>query len=111
MKVAPEVIFDKIFNAINPWKDQDNFNGEDNRESMFADSFGAKNRPAHAAPSDSEITVECTLEEFYNGSIKHVHYEIDEVQHDARTVKRVQKTQQVQLNPGFSEKTVLRFEG
>ena len=46
---------------------------------MFSDSFGAKNRPAHAAPSDAEITVECTLEEFYNGSIKHVTYEIDEV--------------------------------
>ena len=92
LKVSPEVVFDKVFNATDPWKDQDNFDGLDNRESMFADSFGALNRPKHSAPLDAEITVECTLEEFYNGSIKQIQYEIDEVQHDARTVKRVQKT-------------------
>ena len=89
LKVAPEVIYDKIFNAIDPWGEQDDFDGNDTRASMFADSFGANNRPAHQTPNDAEITVECTLEEFYNGSIKHVVYEIDEVQHDARTVKLV----------------------
>lgn len=56
---------------------------------MFADSFRALNQPAPKAPKNAEVVVECTLEEFYNGAIKQVIYEIDEVQHDARTVKRV----------------------
>ncbi len=77
---------------------------------MFADSFGALNHPASETPSDKVINVECTLEEFYNGSIKHVEYEIEEVQHDAKTVKRVTKTYEVQVNPGFGVETVLTFK-
>jgi len=50
LKVSPEVVFDKVFNATDPWKDLDNFDGLDNRESMFADSFGALNRQKHSVP-------------------------------------------------------------
>ena len=38
-------------------------------------------------------------------------YEIAEVQHDARTVKRVTKTFDVQVNPGYGVDTVLSFKG
>jgi len=89
LKVAPEVVYDRIFNATNPWEEKDDFNGNDTRGSMFADSFRALNQPAPKAPNNAEVVVECPLEEFYNGAIKHVIYEIDEVQHDGRTVKRV----------------------
>ncbi len=78
---------------------------------MFADSFGALNRPASEPPKDEVVVVECTLEEFYNGSLKHIEYDIDEVQHDARTVKRVAKTYDVQVNPGYGVDTVLSFQG
>ena len=78
---------------------------------MFADSFGALNRPASEPPKDAVVVVECQLEEFYNGSLKHVVYEIDEVQHDARTIKRVTKTYDVQVNPGYGVDTVLSFKG
>jgi DnaJ-class molecular chaperone len=77
---------------------------------MFADSFGALNHPAAAAPKNAEVTIECTLEEFYSGSLKHVEYEIDEVQHDGRTIKRVKKTHSVQVNPGYGVETVLKFK-
>jgi hypothetical protein len=43
MKVSPESIFDKIFNSINPWEDQDNLDGSDTRGSMFGDGFNGLN--------------------------------------------------------------------
>lgn len=43
MKVAPEAIFDKVFNSINPWEDQDNLDGSDTRGSMFGDGFKGLN--------------------------------------------------------------------
>ena len=36
---------------------------------------------------------------------------IDEVQHDGLTVAKKQKSKTVQVDPGFSEKTVLTFRG
>jgi hypothetical protein len=43
MKVAPEAIYDKIFTAVDPWQDQSDFDGTDNRGSMFADGFKGLN--------------------------------------------------------------------
>ena len=95
LKATPEAVYDRIFSAVDPWQEQDDFDGSDTRGSMFADSFGALNRPASELPKDAVVVVECSLEEFYNGSLKHIVYEIDEVQHDARTVKRATKTYDV----------------
>lgn len=61
LKVAPEVVYDRIFSAIDPWVEQDNFNGQDARASMFADGFRALNQPAHEAPKDVEVVLECSL--------------------------------------------------
>lgn len=74
MKVSPESIFDKIFNSINPWEDQDNLDGSDTRGSMFGDGFNGLNQKPAAAPVDVEVTLQCTLQEFYNGSLKHFTY-------------------------------------
>ena len=95
MKVSPEAIYDKIFTAIDPWKDQNDFDGTDNRGSMFADGFKGLNQEVPSAPKDVEVTVECSLAEFYNGSLKSVNYQFDEVQHDARTIKVVDRTHEV----------------
>ena len=43
MKTTPEVVFDKIFNAVNPWEDQSNLDGTDYRGSMFGDGFNGQN--------------------------------------------------------------------
>jgi hypothetical protein len=43
MKVSPEAIYDKIFTAIDPWQEQNDFDGADNRGSMFADAFKGLN--------------------------------------------------------------------
>ena len=79
LKVSPDAVYDRIFSAVDPWEEQDDFDGSDTRGSMFADSFGALNRPASEPPKDAVVVVECSLEEFYNGSLKQLVYEIDEV--------------------------------
>lgn len=40
LRVAPEAIFDRIFNSVDPWADLSNMDGTDARGSMFADGFG-----------------------------------------------------------------------
>ena len=45
-------------------------NGRDVQESIFADSYGALNQKKAAKPENIVVTVDCTLDEFYNGSIK-----------------------------------------
>lgn len=57
------------------------------------------------------VTLACSLEEFYVGSTKSFQYCIDEVQHDGLTVAKKQKSKTVQVDPGFSDKTVLTFRG
>lgn len=55
------------------------------------------------------VTVDCSLEEFYNGSIKQVEYTRDVVQHDARTCCKETQVQQVEVKPGYNESTELVF--
>jgi len=55
------------------------------------------------------VTVDCSLEEFYNGSIKQVEYQRNIVRHDAKTLDSVSTVQQVEVKPGFSENTELVF--
>lgn len=55
--------------------------------------------------------LDCTLEEFYCGSLKKVTFDFDEVQHDSKTIARKTVHKTVQVNPGFSSATVLTFKG
>jgi len=55
--------------------------------------------------------LECTLEEFYCGSLKKVTYDFDQVQHDSKSIARKTVNKTVQVNPGFSGETVLTFKG
>lgn len=84
--------------------------GSDLQGSMFGDAFRGLNSVPSNVPSDIEVTVECTLAEFYVGSMKKVEYTSSEVQHDARTIKQVPRMLNVQVHPGFSEKTVLTYK-
>ncbi len=67
------------------------------------------NQTKASAAKDIVVTVNCSLEEFYNGSIKQVEYQRNIVQHDAKTVVAEATTQQVEIKPGFSESTELVF--
>jgi len=39
LRCAPEAVFDKIFNATDPWAEQAALDGSDIRGSMFGDGF------------------------------------------------------------------------
>jgi len=56
------------------------------------------------------MTVECTLEEFYNGAIKQVDFSRQVVIHDAKSIVSDRQTQQVEVKPGFSASTELVFK-
>ena len=111
MKEAPEAVFDRIFNSCDPWLDQENMDGTDFRNSMFADGFNGIEQPRKETVDDVVVILDCTLNEFYNGCLKTFTYSIDQVQHDGRTLakKKLQKT--IQIDPGFSDSTVLTFRG
>lgn len=47
--------------------------------SMFGDAFRGLGNMPEKMPADIEVTVECTLAEFYNGSMKTVEYQAMEV--------------------------------
>ena len=61
--------------------------GADVQQSIFSDSFGGLNQPKPAKPTDVIVTLDCTLEEFYCGSIKQATYERKVVQFDAKTTQ------------------------
>ena len=59
---------------------------------------------------DVVVTLHCTLQEFYVGSIKTCEYQVSEVQHDGKTVTKVMKQKVIQVDPGFGVDTVLTFK-
>ena len=69
-----DAIFDSVYTSSDPWADTRDLDGGDLRGSMFGDAFRGQGRVASEATKDIEVTVECTLAEFYMGSHKTVNY-------------------------------------
>ena len=110
MKISPENYYEERLQSTDFILDDRAVNGADAQQSIFADSFGGLNEPRAGAPSDVVITVDCTLEELYNGSIKEIEYRRDVLQHDAKTCVSESQVQQIEIKPGFSESTELVFK-
>lgn len=110
MKSNPERYFETILSNTDFVLEERAVTGKDVQQSIFSDSFGGLNQESASKPADITVTVDCTLAEFYNGSIKQVAYERNEVQHDAKTTKCERKVQQVEVKPGFSESSELVFK-
>lgn len=87
MKVQPEHYFETVLDKTEFIVEERAVDGADAQQSIFAYSFGGLLAPKAAAPSNIEITLDCTLDEFYNGSVKQFDYDRNVVQHDAKTVK------------------------
>ena len=68
-------IFDKFFGYTNPFTDTLEDGGRDQYGSMFGDSFGGANMALPPKPEDIMITLDCTLQEFYNGCLKQIAFE------------------------------------
>jgi hypothetical protein len=52
----------------------------------------------------------CTIYEFYNGSLKTFSYKRVELMPDNRTPQEIDKDLTVEVKPGFSTETVLRYD-
>ena len=105
-------IFDAYFedeNALNRERFEDD--GSDMFGSLLGDAHGAKRKPKPAAPKNVEVSISCSLVEFYNGSLKMVKYMRDKIYPDGRTITKVEEELQVEIQPGMDTKTVLTFPG
>ena len=78
---------------------------------MFGSSLGASNQPRATELCDIEVTLDCSLEELYQGSLRSVEFERSEVECNPRVSRLLKRTKQIQINPGYSDKTVLVFKG
>ena len=78
---------------------------------MFGSSLGASCEPRPTELKDIEVTLECSLEEFYQGSLRSVEFEKCEIEHNPKVSRSLKRSKQVQINPGFSDETVLVFKG
>ena len=67
--------------------------------------------PKKDPPSNVEVTVLCTIAEFYNGSMKQVMYNRTKIGLDGRTYTTVPEYQAVQVKPGDSHNTMFTFRG
>ena len=86
-------------------------NGQDIFGSLLGDAHGAKRKPKPSKPKDVTVTLQCTLAEFYNGSLKCAKYQRDKIFPDGRSIQKVDEELNVEVKPGFDSKTVLTFKG
>jgi len=111
MKCNSNEIYEKEFTSTNPWEYQDCFTENMHYGSMFAASVGGLEQKAESAPADIVMTLCCTLEEFYNGSLKQISFERNVMKDNARTTQKEKVNQSVEVKPGFSDGTELTFKG
>ena len=54
--------------------------------------------------------MDCSIEEFYNGSLKTLTYHKDILRGDGRSIENVEETMIIEVKPGYSTETVLVFK-
>jgi DnaJ-class molecular chaperone len=73
-----EEIYDSYFddaNALNRERFEED--GSDMFGSLLGDAHGAKRKAKPATPKNVEVNIQCSMVEFYNGSLKVVKYKRD----------------------------------
>ena len=78
---------------------------------MFLDGLKGQDEAPKAPPKDIEVTIDCTLKEFYCGSMREITFVRDEIHHVPKVSTQFKRTKQIEVKPGYSEKTVLVFRG
>ena len=103
-------IFEKYMNEINPYSLLTEFeNKKDQLNSIFGSAYGGLNKPEDAKLPDIIIDLPCTLEELYNGCIKNVKFLKQKVNFDTRTFEKKNSEIKVEILPGYSKNTELKF--
>lgn len=110
LKQEPESYFERVLANTEFLLEPRALDGGDVQQSIFGDALGGLTAPKANEPEDICITVNCTLEEFYSGSMKQANFSRKVVDHDAKSLRSVPCCQQVEVKPGFSESTELVFK-
>jgi DnaJ-class molecular chaperone len=63
------------------------------------------------APKDVEVTLECTMKDFYCGSVVLITFERQEIHHVPKVSTAFIREKYIEVKPGYSEETVLVFKG
>lgn len=103
-------IFEKFMGTSNPFtlKEEslkgfyDEGKGEENINKDKLNEEGAKN---------IDIDLECTLEELYNGCVKHIKYKKNVIGFDFRSTEEKEATLDIDILKGYDKNTVLTFKG
>lgn len=110
MSQTPENLYEQVMlqNGAGGHAEPD---GSNLKGGMFADSLKGQQEAARAIPSDIEVTIECTMKEFYCGSVHQIEFDRQEIHHVPKVSTLFKRTKQVEVKPGYSESTVLVFRG
>jgi len=90
-------IFELFFGHANPFTDD------------FKDLENANAKKANDDPDDINVTLGCTIHEFYNGSIKNVFFTRNQLLPDEKTGTKIEDSMNVEIKAGYDVDTVLTF--
>jgi len=93
-------IFSDFFGSSNPWCESDDLEAKQ--------QFDQANKEHQ--DKDCLVVLECTLHEFYNGALKQASYDRKEKLAGGNDYKVVSEKITIEIKPGYSEETVLRFK-
>ena len=93
LKQEPERYFERVLSNTEFLLEPRQMDGSDVQQSIFSDALGGLTQPKAPKPADIVLTIDCTLEEFYSGSMKTVNYDRNVVGHDAKSVHPVRTVQ------------------
>ena len=105
-------IFNTFMETTNPYTIiRDNDRMDDAYGTLFSSANGGMAAPKVQPLKPIEVEFKCTLEELYNGTIRDLEYEAEVLSLNKRTSDKVVKKVQIEVFPGYDEKTVLTFKG
>ena len=76
---------------------------------MFGDAFGGQSEALPQVPKDIVKTLDCTIQEFYNGSLKKINIRREIICYDGKTTRPHDEELTVEVKPGMSEKDELVY--
>ena len=98
-------IFEKFMGTANPFT----LKGES--EKGFFDEQICENKKNEEGVQPIDVDLECTLEELYNGCVKHIKYKRRVIGVDFRTTEEKEADVDVEIFRGYDKHTVIPYKG